>query len=124
MAGGIGGAACNRKGSSASFRCRCVSLVIALVLGVAGSFALGTLAKHLHAALPYLDAVLMSYSLVATWWQARKHIANWWLWIIVDTVYIGEYIYKDLWPTALLYAGLVALAVLGLHEWRRAPTAA
>lgn len=96
------------------------SLVIALVLGVAGSFVLGTLAKHLHAALPYLDAVLMSYSLVATWWQARKNIANWWLWIIVDIIYIGEYIYKDLWPTALLYAGLVALAVLGLRDWRRA----
>ena len=96
------------------------SLVAALVLGIAGCFALGTLAKHLHAALPYLDAVLMSYSLVATWWQARKHIANWWLWIVVDTVYIGEYIYKDLWPTALLYAGLVGLAILGLRDWRRA----
>lgn len=96
------------------------SLVIAIALGVPGSFALGVLAKHLHAALPYLDAVLMSYSLVATWWGARKHIANWWLWIILDTVYIGEYIYKDLWPTALLYAGLVGLAVLGLRDWRRA----
>ena len=100
------------------------SLVAAVALGVPGSFALGILAKHLHAALPYLDAVLMSYSLVATWWQARKHIANWWLWIVVDTVYIGEYIYKDLWPTALLYAGLVGLAILGLRDWRRAPTAA
>jgi len=100
------------------------SLVAAVALGVPGSFALGVLAKHLHAALPYLDAVLMSYSLVATWWQARKHIANWWLWIVVDTVYIGEYIYKDLWPTALLYAGLVGLAILGLRDWRRAPTAA
>jgi nicotinamide mononucleotide transporter len=100
------------------------SLVVAVVLGVPGSFALGVLAKHLHAALPYLDAVLMSYSLVATWWGARKHIANWWLWIIVDMVYIGEYIYKDLWPTALLYAGLVGLAILGLRDWRRAPTAA
>jgi nicotinamide mononucleotide transporter len=39
------------------------------------------------------------YSLVASWWGARKHIANWWLWIIVDLVYIGEYIYKDLWIT-------------------------
>jgi nicotinamide mononucleotide transporter len=96
------------------------SLVFALALGVPGSFALGVLAKHLHAALPYLDAVLMSYSLVATWWGARKHIANWWLWIVVDLVYIGEYIYKDLWPTALLYAGLVGLAVLGLRDWRRA----
>ena len=93
-------------------------LVIALVLGVVGSFALGTLAKRLHAALPYLDAMLMSYSLVATWWQARKHIANWWLWILVDAIYVGEYIYKDLWPTALLYAAFVPLAVLGLRDWR------
>jgi nicotinamide mononucleotide transporter len=100
------------------------SLVVAVVLGIPGSFALGLLAKHLHAALPYLDAVLMSYSLVATWWQARKHIANWWLWIVVDTVYIGEYVYKNLWPTALLYAGLVGLAILGLRDWRRAPMAA
>ncbi len=99
------------------------SLIAAVVVGIPGSFALGTLAKHLHAALPYLDAVLMSYSLVATWWQARKHIANWWLWIIVDLIYIGEYIYKDLWPTALLYAGLVALAILGLRDWRRAAAA-
>lgn len=100
------------------------SLIVAIVLGVPGSVALGVLAKHLHAALPYLDAVLMSYSLVATWWQARKHIANWWLWILVDVVYIGEYIYKDLWPTALLYAGLVGLAFLGLRDWRRASLAA
>lgn len=100
------------------------SLFAAIALGIPASLALGVLAKHLHAALPYLDAVLMSYSLVATWWQARKHIANWWLWIVVDVVYVGEYIYKGLWPTALLYAGLVGLAVLGLRDWRRAPRAA
>jgi nicotinamide mononucleotide transporter len=95
-------------------------MAVALALGAVGSFVLGTLAKHLHAALPYLDAVLMSYSLVANWWQARKHIANWWLWIAVDVVYIGEYLYKDLWATALLYAAFVPLAALGLRDWRRA----
>jgi nicotinamide mononucleotide transporter len=92
----------------------------ALIAGVAGSLLLGLLAKRLHAALPYLDAALASYSLVASWWGARKHIANWWLWIIVDTVYVGEYIYKNLWPTAMLYAGLVGLAALGLRDWRKA----
>jgi nicotinamide mononucleotide transporter len=96
------------------------SLCIALVLGVVGCFVLGSLAKRLNASLPYLDAMLMSYSLVATWWQARKHIANWWLWILVDAIYVGEYIYKGLWPTALLYAVFVPLAVLGLRDWRRA----
>lgn len=100
------------------------SLYIAIVLGVVGSFVLGSLAKRLNAALPYLDAMLMSYSLVATWWQARKHIANWWLWILVDAIYVGEYIYKGLWPTALLYAAFVPLAVLGLRDWRRAVAAA
>jgi nicotinamide mononucleotide transporter len=100
------------------------SLLIALIAGAAGSFVLGEVAKRLHAALPYLDATLTSYSLVASWWQARKHTANWWLWIVVDTVYIGEYLYKDLRATALLYAGLVALAGLGLRDWRRAAAAA
>ena len=100
------------------------SMTTALILGVIGSFFLGTLAKRLHAALPYLDAVLMSYSLVANWWQARKQIANWWLWIAVDVIYVGEYFYKHLWPTALLYAAFVPLAILGLRDWRRAPVTA
>jgi nicotinamide mononucleotide transporter len=100
------------------------SLLIALAAGVAGSFVLGELAKRLHAALPFLDATLTSFSLVASWWGARKHIANWWLWIVVDVIYIGEYLYKNLRATAILYAILVALAVLGLRDWRRAPTTA
>lgn len=93
-----------------------------LVAGAAGAVLLGALMVRVGAALPHLDATLTSYSLVASWWQARKHTANWWLWIAVDVVYVGEYLYKDLWPTALLYAGLVALAALGARDWRRAET--
>ncbi len=95
-------------------------LLIAIVAGVAGSFILGLIATRLHATLPFLDAALTSFSLVASWWQARKHTANWRLWIVVDLIYIGEYIYKDLWATAVLYAILVGLAVLGLRDWQRA----
>jgi nicotinamide mononucleotide transporter len=91
-----------------------------LAAGAVGAVLLGSLMTHIGAALPHLDATLTSYSLVASWWEARKHTANWWLWIVVDVVYVGEYIYKDLWPTAALYAGLVALALLGLRDWRRA----
>ena len=95
--------------------------IVGFALGGIGSVLLGWLMMRVGAALPRLDAALASYSLVATWWQARKHTANWWLWIAVDLVYIGEYIYKSLAATALLYAGLVLLAVLGLRDWRRAP---
>ncbi len=99
-------------------------MIVAIATGAAGSLLLGALAVRLHAALPHLDAALTSYSLVASWWGARKHIANWWLWIVVDVVYVGEYIYKDLRLTALLYVGLVGLAILGLRDWRRAAAAA
>jgi len=95
-------------------------MLIALAAGLAGGLLLGVLAKRMNAALPYLDAALTSFSLVASWWQARKHLANWCLWIVVDLVYIGEYIYKDLLLTAVLYAILVLLAVKGLFDWRRA----
>jgi len=97
------------------------NLLLGLAAGAAGSLILAWFAIRAHAALPYLDATLASYSLVASWWGARKHIANWWLWIVVDIAYVPEYLYKDMKPTALLYAGLVALAVLGLRDWRKAP---
>ncbi len=102
------------------------SALTAIAAGAVGAVLLSRLMLYLGAqldvtiALPHLDAALASYSLVASWWQARKQIANWWLWIVVNLVYIGEYIYKDLWPTALLYVLLVGLAVLGLRDWRRA----
>lgn len=96
-------------------------LLVGVAVGAIGAVLLGWLMVRIGAALPHLDAALTSYSLVASWWQARKHIANWWLWIAVDLIYIGEYLYKDLRATALLYAGLVLLAVLGLRDWRRAP---
>ena len=94
---------------------------IAIALGIAGTMILAAITTRLHAALPYLDASLASFSLVASWWGARKHILNWWAWIVIDVLYVGEYIYKALWVTAVVYAVLVVLAVIGLRDWKRAP---
>jgi nicotinamide mononucleotide transporter len=95
-----------------------------LAVGALGSLVVGWLMARIGASLPHLDAALAVFSLVASWWEARKHTANWWLWIVVDAAYVGEYLYKDMWTTAALYAGFVALAVLGLRDWHRAEAAA
>lgn len=89
-----------------------------LSLGVAFGIALGA-AMHTFtdAALPWLDAMLAALSLVAQWWQARRHTAAWWLWIGVDVVYVGMYVLKSLNVTAGLYLVFVALAVMGLRAW-------
>ena len=90
-------------------------------VGVLASLLLGYwMTKHTDASLPWLDASLTGFSLVGTWWGARKYIANWWLWIVVDVVYVGEYLLKHLILTAVLYAVFVLLAMLGLRDWHRA----
>jgi len=92
-----------------------------LACGVVLAVALGmVMHTFTDAALPWLDAALTAFSLVAQWWQARRHVAAWWLWIVVDVIYTGLYLYKSLDVTAALYLGLVGLAVLGLRHWRRA----
>lgn len=89
-----------------------------LVVGVVFGVFLGALMHtHTHAALPWLDAMLAALSLVAQWWQARRHAAAWWLWIAVDVVYVGMYLVKSLHVTAALYLVFTAVAVMGLRAW-------
>lgn len=91
-----------------------------MLLGLLGALVLGyAMHRWTDAALPWLDAALTAFSLVAQWWQGRRHIAAWWLWIIVDVIYVGEYIYKHLLITSVLYAGFVVLAAIGLRAWRK-----
>jgi nicotinamide mononucleotide transporter len=91
-----------------------------VAIGVAGALVLGfAMQRWTDAALPWLDATLTAFSLVAQWWQARRHIAAWWLWIMVDVIYVGEYVYKHLLITSVLYAGFVILAVIGARSWQR-----
>ena len=92
--------------------------------GIVGAAALGWFTStRTDAALPWVDAALTAASLVASWWAARRRIENWWLWIGVDTAYVGVYLAKGLELTACLYAAFVVLAITGLVQWRRAHAA-
>jgi nicotinamide mononucleotide transporter len=92
---------------------------LSLLAGAAGAALLGWVMHCCtDAALPWLDAALSAFSLVASFWAARKRIANWGLWIVLDCVYVGVFVYKGLYPTAALYAGFVVLAVYGLRLWQ------
>jgi nicotinamide mononucleotide transporter len=78
------------------------------------------LARWTDSTVPFWDAVTTALSLGAQWLLNNKHLANWWLWITADVVYVALYAYKDLRLTAVLYAGFLVLCVLGLRQWQRA----
>lgn len=92
-----------------------------LAVGAIGAVAIGSFtSRYTDAALPWMDATLTSFSLVAQYWTARRHSASWLLWIVVDLVYVGMFVAKGLTLTAVLYATMVGLAVAGYRGWRRA----
>ena len=91
-------------------------LILSMGLGLI--FGL-SLMQWTQASVPLLDAQLAALSLLATYWTSRKYLATWVLWIVVDLVYIGMFIYKELLLTAVLYAGFVVLAYLGWREWHK-----
>lgn len=67
--------------------------------------------------VPYADGFLTAGSLVGQLLLGRKKIENWQVWIAVDVLYVGLYVYKGLMLTAVLYAVFVVLAWTGLRAW-------
>lgn len=91
-----------------------------LVIGALAGAALGgALSRFTNASLPFMDAMLAAFSMVAQWLQTRKVLQAWLLWIALDVFYVGMFLYKGLYPTAGLYAAFLYLATLGYIEWRR-----
>jgi nicotinamide mononucleotide transporter len=97
--------------------------VAGIATGAIGTVAIGWITSHYtNAALPWMDSALTSFSLVAQYWTGRRHAASWLLWIVVDVLYVGMFVYKALTLTAGLYAAMIALAVLGYRQWKTAST--
>jgi nicotinamide mononucleotide transporter len=95
--------------------------VAGLAAGAVGAVVIGWLtSRYTDAALPWMDALLSSFSLVAQYWTARRHTLNWLLWIVVDTLYVGMFAFKGLWLTGGLYGAMIVLAVIGYRRWREA----
>jgi len=67
--------------------------------------------------VPHADGFLTAGSLVGQLLLGRKKIENWLVWIVVDVLYVGLYVYKGLILTAVLYAVFVVLAWTGWRAW-------
>jgi len=80
----------------------------------------GTLLHYFtKASYPFLDSFCTACSLVAQIFLARKVLQNWLIWIFVDIIYVGIYISKDLYATAIMYTLYVYIAWVGYQGWKK-----
>ncbi|HOO19504.1 MAG TPA: nicotinamide riboside transporter PnuC, partial [Paludibacteraceae bacterium] len=69
--------------------------------------------------VPRADSFTTALSIIATWMLARKMIENWLLFIVADGVCTGLYFYRELYPTAILFAVYTIMAIIGYFKWKR-----
>jgi nicotinamide mononucleotide transporter len=67
----------------------------------------------------YLDAAIAMMSVFATFYQTRKFVEFWWIYIVVDVLATGLYWYKGIPFTAVLYAIFLVMAIIGAREWQQ-----
>ena len=75
--------------------------------------------NYTNSNVPWLDSFTTSVSIIAMWLLARKYIEQWLVWIVVDAVSVGLYIYKDLYFTSFLYAVYAVIAIFGYLKWKK-----
>lgn len=92
----------------------CVVFIVAFTTGF-GYY----LVRNTDATVPYWDSFTTAGSLAAQYLMMRKRLENWWLWIMVDIIYVPVLWYKELYPTSALYALYLGLATYGYIQWRR-----
>ncbi len=65
------------------------------------------------------DALVGAMSVIGTWMLAKKFLENWLMWILADGLCIGLYLYKELYPTAILFVIYTFMAGVGYWEWKK-----
>lgn len=94
---------------------------VALAAWLFGFALLSTfLARFTNTDVPHIDGFLTAGSLVGQVLLSRKKVQNWHVWIAVDVLYVGLYLFKGLTLTAVLYALFCVMAAVGLVAWRKA----
>ena len=66
--------------------------------------------------------MLSAASVVATLWLAKKKIAAWYLWVIVDFFSVGLYLKKDLKLIAFEYFLFGIMAIFAIYKWKQNET--
>ena len=93
--------------------------IAAVMYAVSHAVIYYLLVAFTDSSVPVWDSFTTACSVVAYWMLSRKYVEQWLVWLVVDVVTVGLYLYKDIPLTAGLYAVYSALAIVGYIRWKR-----
>jgi nicotinamide mononucleotide transporter len=110
-------------GAIAELQVSRLRISLALVLtSIAAVLYIGTgyvLAHFTDSPVPYLDALGVSLSIIATWMLARKSLEHWMLWIFINFFSAALCWYRELYLTSGLSVMYGILSIIGWFKWKQ-----
>jgi nicotinamide mononucleotide transporter len=68
---------------------------------------------------PYIDSLVLAFSVLGQFLLMGRRIETWWCWLVVNTISVPLYCSRGLYLTAVLYAMFWVNATISLKYWRR-----
>ena len=68
---------------------------------------------------PFLDSIVLAFSVVGQLLLIARRVENWWFWLLVNTIAVPLYASRGLYLTAVLYTAFWINAIVALVQWRK-----
>lgn len=94
-----------------------VNMLVLFIVAYGGIYY--ALVNFTDSTIPLCDSFTTALSIVGMLMLARKYVEHWIVWVVVDVVSTALYVYKGLYPTAVLYGIYTVVAVFGYFNWRK-----
>ena len=110
-------------GKSAETKLKIWSLQKHLLVGIPTLFlalTLGFVFSKTNQKLPYLDAFISAFAILATYLTTKSILENWLYWFVVNLLSMFLYGSQGLVFVSLLYVAYFVIAIAGWRSWRRA----
>ena len=100
---------------------------VVLAIAVAAFFAVAHMLKAyaashgtaLFPSQPWWDAFIAVGSMVGTFFLSKSYMCHWYIWIGLDLLTVGVFIYSGMYWMAVMYVVYIVLAFVGIRNWRR-----
>ena len=75
-----------------------------------------------YAQLPYLDAIIMVFSVMNTVLMVKKIIESWLYWMVINTLAITLFFQTGYYATLIMFLVYLILAFYGYYSWKTLKT--
>jgi nicotinamide mononucleotide transporter len=67
---------------------------------------------------PFLDSIVLAFSVLGQLLMMERRVENWWSWLLVNTIAAPLYASRGLYVTSVLYGAFWVNAIVALRKWR------